>query len=674
MRKRLTLLMLCVVAGMASLLITQPPSSFAAVDQLHTFTYQIVDAEYSKTLDRLVMVDGAGKVHIFNPNNKNDVVLTLLRPGTDVSISPNGLWAAIGQDAKVTLIDLSAASITEVFSVPAIVTDLVLTDNGFVYALGHTTWAGIYTLNTATGEVNVTNFFDTGLIRLHPAQNRIYYATHGTSPDDIGRISLDETGAVTGEMDSIYHGYYIMCGNVWPSDDGKLLFTACGSTFTSTEDPGQDMIYNGALAGINAGGYYNYSVGGMIAHSTPADLILGVAANSRKILAWDYSVMAPPASVNNSLDRPQVGVSAIAQKSLPKIQVGEQKYPTNGYYVFFNPNSTGFYALIKTETVQRWGLFMGPLNTWTPVATPVPTSEPPPTPTPSVVLGSFELMSPTHGGVLSEVNGLDFVWEQVTEASSYQLVIQKLSNNAGLRVGTVFDQQISPSYCADGECHFTLATGWDALLTEGQYAWTVFASGGNQQIEAINGAFDFVVRFSEPVELLTNGDIEQAGPSANTPHGWVSKNTSVPTADRVVCGTGGNCVFEFNGNGGGGSSRLTQEISDLSQTLSGAQLRLKARVKANKVPAGTIFAKATVEYTDATQALMILKVPTGATTYKQRSSVLDLQKDAASIRVELSYSRKTGKLTLDDVSLTVIPAPNALTSSTDTLIPVPAAP
>ena len=38
-----------------------------------------------------------------------------------------------------------------------------------------------------------------------------------------------------------------MCGNLWFSEDGETIYTACGNAFRSSATQAQDMIYTGAM-------------------------------------------------------------------------------------------------------------------------------------------------------------------------------------------------------------------------------------------------------------------------------------------------------------------------------------------------------------------------------------------------------------------------------------------
>jgi chitinase len=74
----------------------------------------------------------------------------------------------------------------------------------------------------------------------------MYGADNGLSPSDIEKYDIS-SGVANLAYDSPYHGDYAMCGNLWISENGVHIYTACGNTFRSSSIQNQDMLYNGAL-------------------------------------------------------------------------------------------------------------------------------------------------------------------------------------------------------------------------------------------------------------------------------------------------------------------------------------------------------------------------------------------------------------------------------------------
>ena len=76
--------------------------------------FRVVDAEYSAALERMVMVSAApNRLHVFDPLTAVDVPVDLPITPTSVSVSPDGLFAAVGHDGWVSYVDLSAGGLVK---------------------------------------------------------------------------------------------------------------------------------------------------------------------------------------------------------------------------------------------------------------------------------------------------------------------------------------------------------------------------------------------------------------------------------------------------------------------------------------------------------------------------------------------------------------------------------
>lgn len=96
-------------------------------------------------------------------------------------------------------------------------------------------------------------------IKLHPNLKSTYLADNGLSPSDIEKINI-QTIPPSSPTDSPYHGDYSMCGDLWISNDGNRIYTACGNTFRSSDTESQDMIYTGRLPLISDSIYGGYNM------------------------------------------------------------------------------------------------------------------------------------------------------------------------------------------------------------------------------------------------------------------------------------------------------------------------------------------------------------------------------------------------------------------------------
>lgn len=251
-----------------------PPAPLLPIASSLRLGYDVVDAEYSAALESLVIVSTTPRnaLYVVNAANGSTSSITLSKPPTAVSVSPDGRSAAVGHDALITLVSpLSSGTTSNLSSrtlnVSARTGDLVLDGNGYVHVFPKTDQhVNIHTVNITTNTETLngggTIYADTKG-RLHPSGSVMYGANNGLSPSDIEKYSTPSSqlfgGTTTYLYDSPYHGDYAMCGNLWFSEDGGTIYTACGNTFSSSTTQSQDMLYRGAMS-LTRGDYYGYEV------------------------------------------------------------------------------------------------------------------------------------------------------------------------------------------------------------------------------------------------------------------------------------------------------------------------------------------------------------------------------------------------------------------------------
>jgi hypothetical protein len=309
-----------------------PAAAGGTMSATDTLDFRVLDAEYSASLERIVAVSTtpSNQLHVYDPLNQTDVPVALSLPPTCVGVSPNGLLAAVGHDAWVTLVDLTTATVINVFAVPAIAFDIVLSANGFAYVMPLVDqWVTIKCLNTATGVVtNSTG----GSIRAgtkmspHPGNTAIYGANNGLSPSDIERYSI-VNGTLQRLYDSPYHGEYGMCGDLWITADGLRIVTRCGNTFRSSPIQSEDMTYAGALPGVTNIVHANHSV------QTHKILVIPAGTtNDRRVRFHDDAFLAFEQEVN-----------------LPTFPAGPSSYPSHGRFVFHDAAGTRAFTIVQAD-------------------------------------------------------------------------------------------------------------------------------------------------------------------------------------------------------------------------------------------------------------------------------------------------------------------------------------
>ncbi len=223
----------------ASLRLTQ--SSKTEPDPVQRLYYNVVDAAYSKALDRIITVSASpNELHILDPKTREETVVSLAATPLSVSVHPNGEFAAVGCDSWVLYINLRTGQPEINFPVLTDVQRLVLAGNGNAYLFPRRDWSDIYTMAIPSGAVTATSAIYNGrLPRLHVSGNTLYVGGSWFSKWDI------RNGVA--RLDSRTSGSNICASNFWLSEDGNRLFDSCGKAFRTSEVPSVDLQPNGSL-------------------------------------------------------------------------------------------------------------------------------------------------------------------------------------------------------------------------------------------------------------------------------------------------------------------------------------------------------------------------------------------------------------------------------------------
>lgn len=302
-------------------------------------SFNVVDAEYSRTTDKIIVVSAspANQLHIYDPATDSDVAVDLVLPPSAVSISPDGLYAAVGHNGWISYVSLATATVEKQLAVSTNVIDIVLAGNGFIYAFPRTDqWETIRCIEIATGTETTSggySIYAGTLAKLHPNGTAIYGADNGLSPSDIEKYDITN-GTATMLYDSPYHGDYAMCGNLWIAEDGLRIFTACGNVFRSSAIRSEDMTYNGSLNSLSL-------IAGLD-HSSAANKVVAIPGNG-------YSTS------NNDIAIQFYGYDFLAfQKtiSLPKFLVQGNAYSAHGKFTFFNAAGDSVYVIMKADNTS----------------------------------------------------------------------------------------------------------------------------------------------------------------------------------------------------------------------------------------------------------------------------------------------------------------------------------
>jgi hypothetical protein len=325
----------CLLLGSLPAAAEPPTFSVTVPSGITSLPFRVKDAEFSTALNAIVAVaESPNQLHIYYPDTDLLVSVNLQVPPTCVSVSPNGLQAVVGHNAWISVVDLSTPSLLKTVPVSANVIDIVHGGNGYAYAFAGDGYTRSLNLSTDVVVNSNYNFRNPAAARLHPAGDRIYGADRGTSPDDVMRINVNNGPAVFA-YDSIYHGDYAMCGDVWISMDGLRLFTACGNTFRASSDPNFDIRFAGKLSQENRITWTTHSQSG----------------NSIAVLPGYSQFSFPPAPrIDNEIHYYTHDFLLYRGKAiLPSFVVQNTSWAPRGRWLFFNAAGTKQYVIVQAD-------------------------------------------------------------------------------------------------------------------------------------------------------------------------------------------------------------------------------------------------------------------------------------------------------------------------------------
>lgn len=207
--------------------------------------YAFVDAEYSKPLDRIAILSSApNQLHLYDGANKLETrsVALPLAP-REVSVSPDGKFAAVSHDAWVSHVNLTTGVLEKTLPVSETL-GAVVHGGTHIYALPDlSSYGAMRVIEIASG-----------------AQTAI-----ANSSGRAGVLSVDSTSLFT-TIDSNFVARWRLsagvpqldkvstqssCGGFWPSADSLRLFSACGSVFRLSDSKNEDLSASPGLVRAN---------------------------------------------------------------------------------------------------------------------------------------------------------------------------------------------------------------------------------------------------------------------------------------------------------------------------------------------------------------------------------------------------------------------------------------
>lgn len=306
--------------------------------------YRPVDAEYSRSLDRIVMVSASpNALHVYDPVTGTDQSVALNVAPQCVSVSPDGKFAAVGHNAWISYVDLTTATLVKTWAVTADVGDVVIGDpmtvsaktTRFAYAFPRVDqWVTIHTVDLSTGVETLAGtsaIYAGNKAKLQFGSLNIFGTTNGLSPPSLEKYLIGTTGTATVGT-SVWSAGGV---DLWLTDDGVQILTADGSRYRTV-----DMSYGGKLPDATCVLYANAPA----SPSTAAGKILLVPDTSC------YAYPPNPANDDTALRIYDATYLTLQQTvTLPKFGLGSAAYAAHGRYAFFNNAGAKQFAVVQAD-------------------------------------------------------------------------------------------------------------------------------------------------------------------------------------------------------------------------------------------------------------------------------------------------------------------------------------
>jgi|GEM_PF-838441 len=275
-----------------------------------------IAADYSMALDRMVLVStNPDLLTMLDPVTGAGATVPLTMPPTALSISTDGLHAAVGHDGRISYVNLANATVEKTFPVATTVFDLALgaTD---IYAFPlRDQWEAVRVVNIASGNETAWNQIYAGSTAGKISPNGKYLYLNATKRYDITQPLPKAFDAIIGSNP-----------RQWFSQDGTRLFSGSGKAFRLSDIAAQDLQYNGTLASNGLAAVADSSV----QHVTAA--VATGPANDTTIQFFNQQYLAVSGSI-----------------AIPKFTSGSNSYDAHGRYLFWNAAGDRLFAVVQAD-------------------------------------------------------------------------------------------------------------------------------------------------------------------------------------------------------------------------------------------------------------------------------------------------------------------------------------
>ncbi|RPJ59324.1 MAG: hypothetical protein EHM23_14460 [Acidobacteria bacterium] len=337
----LLVLRLEISQGLIQLTGTVPLPLLAPRSEVNTLEFEPVALQYSEALDCIVAVaSNPDRLAIYDAAANKAEYISLSASPTDLSLSPDGLFAAVGHGGNsVSYLDLLNRKVEKVVPVSTPFNEVILGRNGLVYLLAQP--RKVLTLRISDGQLTSVDFFSAPEFpfgRFHPYSDSFYL----TGVDYGSRVSRFDTqdGVPRYDHESSSSVYGYPREQFEFSEDGKRIFTSGGEVLRISEVRSQDLVTNGRIPTYVVHVCHSAEIGRI---AVIPRLTSSLEAIGTELWVYDYETLGRRA--------------ALTLPSFPP----DTTAASHGRYVFYDNAGTKLFVLLEANpnsgvTSGRYGV------------------------------------------------------------------------------------------------------------------------------------------------------------------------------------------------------------------------------------------------------------------------------------------------------------------------------
>jgi hypothetical protein len=313
--------------------------------------YQVLAVAFSRAQRQLLIVPTTEPtLHLIDPETCTDTALPLEAPGLSIAVSPNGLTAAVGHNAKVTGIDVAQRRIIRTSVVSATVRPLAVDDAGraFTFDPGQGfDRSRVLTVTLATGDIQSGAMVEAaGSFVIHPAGGALYHTSADQTWDDLTRLDVSGAAAVIEHARNTFA--YDIGGRLFLSGDGVRVFTGTHIVLRASASDALDFTFDGTLEGVER----------------VRDLDAPAGSDRLALIAAPASIYSPNALDQSIRVHDTRFLNVVATIPLPAVppppgSPAEEPMAVHARRVFMRPDGNGVYVLFQRSlfsSTSSWGI------------------------------------------------------------------------------------------------------------------------------------------------------------------------------------------------------------------------------------------------------------------------------------------------------------------------------